>query len=101
MYAPISKIGAIVEWSKTLGYGEESHRKSSDGREIETGELCQPSNIFFDSEKDNAERKKKDGLRLPSVCPRYSEPLSLTASTAIRLWEVFTFLYHFRKYRLL
>ena len=39
------------------------------------------------------QRKEKDELRLSSaVCPRYSGTLTPTATTAVRLWETFTYI---------
>ena len=95
--------GAIVEWSETLGYGAESHRKFVRSRETR---FCHPSDdwktlsvnsaengYFSNQERVNQRKDERKGMGSAShqLCPRYSGPLTPTAPTAIRLRETFNF----------
>ena len=98
MHDKKKKKGAVVGWSERLDYGVESRRKAwvrgcaSPCDDFKTLSVNPAVNGYFlrIREGQDGERRKM-GSAFHQLCPRYSETLTPTAPTAIRLWDTFTF----------
>ena len=83
--------GAVVEWLEQLDYSAESSRKVNSRlgfamRQLKNS-LCRPSSDLW-----KTMAAKGGGWAPPFInCAQDTVRLTPTASTAIRLWETFTF----------
>ena len=55
--------------------------------------LCQPSSTWepLSNQVSMRQRSVKDGIHHHLLCPRYSGPLTSTARTPVRVWDIFSF----------